>query len=81
MVDRDRFRTVINVLGDAYGAGIVEKLSEAELGRTSSPSAAYPEHCHDPSGVHTDEVWEKPGQPNEGLTVAKGDGGPCGTKM
>ncbi|KAL2098116.1 hypothetical protein ACEWY4_007323 [Coilia grayii] len=34
----DRFRTVINVLGDAYGTGIVEKLSEAELGRVSSPS-------------------------------------------
>ncbi|XP_036304014.1 excitatory amino acid transporter 3-like [Pipistrellus kuhlii] len=27
----DRFRTMVNVLGDAFGAGIVEKLSEKEL--------------------------------------------------
>lgn len=27
----DRFRTAINVLGDAYGSGIVEHLSRAEL--------------------------------------------------
>lgn len=31
---RDRFRTVVNVLGDAYGAGIVQKLSRRELGGT-----------------------------------------------
>ncbi|XP_057710099.1 excitatory amino acid transporter 3 [Corythoichthys intestinalis] len=29
----DRFRTMINVLGDAYGAGIVQKLSKRELER------------------------------------------------
>ncbi|XP_063075492.1 excitatory amino acid transporter 3-like [Engraulis encrasicolus] len=40
----DRFRTVINVLGDAYGAGIVEKLSESELDQTSSPMPDYAEH-------------------------------------
>ena len=28
---RDRFRTVVNVLGDAIGAGIVEHLSRDEL--------------------------------------------------
>lgn len=28
---RDRVRTVVNVLGDAFGAGIVHKLSQAEL--------------------------------------------------
>lgn len=28
---RDRLRTSINVLGDAIGAGIVQKLSEKEL--------------------------------------------------
>lgn len=27
----DRFRTAINVLGDSYGAGIVERLSKADL--------------------------------------------------
>lgn len=30
----DRFRTAVNVLGDAYVAGIIQKLSERELGRT-----------------------------------------------
>ena len=29
--NRDRCRTSINVLGDSYGAGIVYKLSKAEL--------------------------------------------------
>lgn len=28
---RDRFRTMVNVLGDSFGAGIVEKLSQREL--------------------------------------------------
>lgn len=28
---RDRFRTTVNVLGDAIGAGIVEHLSREEL--------------------------------------------------
>lgn len=27
----DRFRTTVNVLGDAYGAGIVAKLAENDL--------------------------------------------------
>lgn len=27
----DRFRTAINVLGDSYGAGIVDHLSKSEL--------------------------------------------------
>ena len=30
---RDRFRTSVNVLGDAYGAGIVHHLSKADLER------------------------------------------------
>ncbi|KAL4640318.1 excitatory amino acid transporter 3-like [Arapaima gigas] len=30
----DRFRTMVNVLGDAFGAGIVQKLSEKELEQT-----------------------------------------------
>ncbi|XP_018593374.1 excitatory amino acid transporter 3-like [Scleropages formosus] len=30
----DRFRTMVNVLGDAFGAGIVQKLCEKELVRT-----------------------------------------------
>lgn len=73
---RDRFRTVINVLGDAYGAGIVEKLSEAELGRKpSSLTAAELETHHASSGVPQDEGCEKPNQPSEGLTVTRGDEG------
>lgn len=28
---RDRFRTAVNVLGDSFGAGIVEHLSQKEL--------------------------------------------------
>ena len=31
--DRDRFRTSVNVLGDAYGAGIVHHLSKGDLAR------------------------------------------------
>uniref|UniRef100_A0A8B9JWT0 Amino acid transporter n=1 Tax=Astyanax mexicanus TaxID=7994 RepID=A0A8B9JWT0_ASTMX len=41
----DRFRTMINVLGDAYGAGIVQKLSKRELERmdlTSDVDVANP---------------------------------------
>lgn len=30
---RDRFRTTVNVLGDAYGAGIVAKLSKDEIAK------------------------------------------------
>lgn len=33
MSPRDRFRTSVNVLGDAYGAGIVHHLSRADLDR------------------------------------------------
>ncbi|XP_062379730.1 excitatory amino acid transporter 3-like [Sardina pilchardus] len=74
----DRFRTVINVLGDAYGAGIVEKLSEAELARgMSSLSAADPENQHASLRAPPEDVCEKTTQPNEGLTVTKGDGGQC----
>lgn len=28
---RDRFRTVINVMGDVYGTGVVQHLSQLEL--------------------------------------------------
>jgi len=30
-INRDRFRTAINVLGDAYGAGLVAHLSKQDL--------------------------------------------------
>ena len=38
--NRDRCRTMVNVLGDAYGAGIVQHLSRADL---ASASAALDE--------------------------------------
>lgn len=31
LIFSDRFRTTVNVLGDAYGAGIVAKLAENDL--------------------------------------------------
>jgi len=34
----DRFRTTVNVLGDAYGAGIVAKLAENDLELLQSPN-------------------------------------------
>lgn len=30
-INRDRFRTAINVLGDAYGAGLVAHMSKKDL--------------------------------------------------
>lgn len=73
---------MVNVLGDAYGAGIVEKLSEAELGkRSSSLSAAELEHHQASSGVPLDEGCEKPKEPDEGLSVTMGDEGQCATKV
>jgi len=33
---RDRFRTAVNVLGDSYGAGIVEHLSKADLAESDA---------------------------------------------
>ena len=34
--NRDRCRTMVNVLGDAYGAGIVQHLSRADLASASA---------------------------------------------
>lgn len=73
---------MINVLGDAYGAGIVEKLSEAELGRKpSSLSAVELENHQASSGLPQDEGFEKPKQPNEGLTVTRDDEVQCAANV
>lgn len=36
---RDRLRTVLNVLGDAYGAGVVDHLIKKEAKKTETPRA------------------------------------------
>ncbi|XP_029941241.1 excitatory amino acid transporter 3 [Salarias fasciatus] len=69
----DRFRTMINVLGDAYGAGIVQKLSKRELERmdlisdvdVANPFALEP-------GLD-DAECEKKSYVNGGFTVDKTD--------
>uniref|UniRef100_A0AAQ4S0W0 Amino acid transporter n=1 Tax=Gasterosteus aculeatus aculeatus TaxID=481459 RepID=A0AAQ4S0W0_GASAC len=69
----DRFRTMINVLGDAYGAGIVQKLSKLELERmdlTSDVDVANPFALE---GTLDDEECEKKSYVNGGFTVDKTD--------
>ncbi|RXN31839.1 excitatory amino acid transporter 3-like protein [Labeo rohita] len=69
----DRFRTMVNVLGDAYGAGIVQKLSKRELERmdlTSDVDAA------NPFALETtldDDECEKKSYVNGGFTIDKSD--------
>ncbi|XP_035482934.1 excitatory amino acid transporter 3 isoform X3 [Scophthalmus maximus] len=69
----DRFRTMINVLGDAYGAGIVQKLSKRELERmdlTSDMDVANPFALE---ANLDDEECEKKSYVNGGFTVDKTD--------
>ncbi|XP_056156045.1 excitatory amino acid transporter 3 [Lampris incognitus] len=69
----DRFRTMVNVLGDAYGAGIVQKLSKRELERmdmTSDVDVANPFALDSPLD---DEECEKKSYVNGGFTVDKTD--------
>ncbi|XP_028330090.1 excitatory amino acid transporter 3 [Gouania willdenowi] len=68
----DRFRTMINVLGDAYGAAIVQKLSKRELERMdliSDVDVANPFALD----VTLDEEGEKKSYINGGFTVDKTD--------
>lgn len=44
---RDRFRTVINVLGDCFGAGIVFHYSKADLQRMDEEDRAQQENSSD----------------------------------
>ncbi len=48
----DRFRTAINVLGDAYGSGIVEHLSKKELQRFISQQESEKEDKLNESNGH-----------------------------
>uniref|UniRef100_A0A8B9R9V4 Amino acid transporter n=1 Tax=Astyanax mexicanus TaxID=7994 RepID=A0A8B9R9V4_ASTMX len=69
----DRFRTMINVLGDAYGAGIVQKLSKRELERMDLTSDV---DVANPFALETtldDEECEKKSYVNGGFTVDKTD--------
>ncbi|XP_020792108.2 excitatory amino acid transporter 3 [Boleophthalmus pectinirostris] len=69
----DRFRTMINVLGDAYGAGIVQKLSKRELERMDLVSDV---DVANPFALETtldDEECEKKSYVNGGFTVDKTD--------
>lgn len=69
----DRFRTMINVLGDAFGAGIVEKLSRQELERMDVTSDV---DVANPFALETtldDEECEKKSYVNGGFTVDKSD--------
>ncbi|XP_063043078.1 excitatory amino acid transporter 3 [Engraulis encrasicolus] len=69
----DRFRTMINVLGDAFGAGIVERLSRRELERMDVCSEVG---VANPFALETtldDEECEKKSYVNGGFTVDKTD--------
>lgn len=49
----DRFRTTVNVLGDAYGAGIVAKLAEKDLETLPDEPMENIKIPHNDDGWHT----------------------------
>uniref|UniRef100_A0A3Q3R8I6 Amino acid transporter n=1 Tax=Monopterus albus TaxID=43700 RepID=A0A3Q3R8I6_MONAL len=69
----DRFRTMINVLGDAYGAGIVQKLSKKELERMDLMSDVDVANPFALEATLDDEECEKKSYVNGGFTVDKTD--------
>ncbi|NWS68633.1 EAA3 protein, partial [Crotophaga sulcirostris] len=70
----DRFRTMVNVLGDAFGAGIVEKLSKEELEQMDVTSEV---NIVNPFALETtpdyDETQTKKSYVNGGFAVDKSD--------
>lgn len=72
----DRFRTMVNVLGDAYGTGIVEKLSKKELEQmdiTSEGNITNP-FAIEPSVLKNEEDSDgKKSYVNGGFAVDKSD--------
>ena len=54
----DRFRTVVNVLGDAIGAGIVYHLSKGELAELDRREALKDSESEDQAEVPTVKVTE-----------------------
>ncbi|CAN9509752.1 unnamed protein product [Ophioblennius macclurei] len=69
----DRFRTMINVLGDAYGAGIVQKLSKRELERMDLICEADVANPFALESSLDDVECEKKSYVNGGFTVDKTD--------
>ncbi|KAK5848747.1 hypothetical protein PBY51_006339 [Eleginops maclovinus] len=69
----DRFRTMINVLGDAYGASIVQKLSKNELDRMDLISDVDVANPFALEATLDDEECEKKSYVNGGFTVDKTD--------
>lgn len=49
----DRFRTAVNVLGDAFGAGIVSHLSTSELLKMDEDNTAQTEVTDDLQDINT----------------------------
>ncbi|XP_053322138.1 excitatory amino acid transporter 3 [Spea bombifrons] len=72
----DRFRTMVNVLGDAYGTGIVEKLSKKELEQmdvASEVNIANP-FAIEPTTLENEDDGElKKSYVNGGFAVDKSD--------
>lgn len=70
---RDRFRTMINVLGDAYGAAIVQKLSKRELERMDLISDVDVANPFALEATLDDDECEKKSYVNGGFAVDKTD--------
>ncbi|XP_067171382.1 excitatory amino acid transporter 3 isoform X3 [Apteryx mantelli] len=71
----DRFRTMVNVLGDAFGTGVVEKLSKRELEQmdvTSEVNIVNP-FALETATLDNDETETKKSYVNGGFSVDKSD--------
>ncbi|XP_054842926.1 excitatory amino acid transporter 3 [Eublepharis macularius] len=71
----DRFRTMVNVLGDAFGTGIVEKLSKTELEQmdvTSEVNIANP-FALEAATLDCDEAETKKSYVNGAFAIDKSD--------
>ncbi|XP_049629384.1 excitatory amino acid transporter 3 [Suncus etruscus] len=71
----DRFRTVVNVLGDAFGTGIVEKLSQKELEQMDVSSEVNIENpfALESTMLENDDSDTKKSYVNGGFAVDKSD--------
>lgn len=72
---RDRFRTMVNVLGDAFGTGIVEKLSKKELEQVdvSSEVNIVNPFALEPTILDSEDSDTKKSYVNGGFSVDKSD--------